>query len=288
MAAGRSQPKRSKSKSSGQPIDDDRLPQLRLALDSAAMTREFRTLFERDYPAAFDVASCEILRAYHKPGKSCRVVYRVCGRDASGSSFERVFWAQFAADPRKSAKLDGKAPDSWPGCAPFLPMSPSPSLQASIHAFPHDPKLPHLGPLADTTTVVGVVNEHMREFELGSGWECRDAQIQLAKYMPGARCVLRYDLDLLGPEGEQSRRRFYGKTYKNATSRYVYAALRAICSSLGEDEPDLIVPAPIAHLDAHHTLWQTAWEGEALSARGARMGWSKVLCGGDSGGQKQG
>ena len=61
---------------------------VRLALDPAAMAREFRTYFERDYPGAFDVESCEILRAYHKPGKSCRVVYRVSGRDADGAEVE--------------------------------------------------------------------------------------------------------------------------------------------------------------------------------------------------------
>jgi len=281
MSGGSSQPTRSKDKFGRQPIDDDRLPQLRLALDPLAMTREFRTLFERDYPEAFDVTSCEILRAYHKPGKSCRVVYRVCGRDASGSAFERAFWAQFTVDPRKAAKLDGEAPDTWPGCAPFKPMSPFPSLQAWIHAFPHDPKLTHLGPLAEPTFIVRRVNERLGDFGVGSAWTCRDAQIHLVKYIPGARCVLRYDLDLAGPEGERQHLRFFGKTYKNASSRYVYAALGAICSSCSDDEPDLNVPAPIAHLDAHHTLWQAEWEGEALSARGARLGWSHLLCGGD-------
>jgi len=281
MSGASSRQKRSENSSGGQPIHDDRLPELHLALDPEAMTREFRTLFERDHPGAFDVTSCEILRAYHKPGRSCRVVYRVRGRDAAGSSFEHVFWAQFSSDPARAAKQAARAPDTWPGCAPFRPLRPCPSLQASMHAFPHDPKLAHLGRLADPAFVVDRVNEHMRSFGLGPGWTCRRADVHIVKYMPGARCVLRYDIGLSGPEGERRSETFYGKTYKNATSRYVHAALRAIHASLRDDEPDLVVPAPIAHLDAHHTLWQAAWEGEPLHARGARLGWPSVLTDGD-------
>ena len=278
MSAGPTEPQRTEQISKGQPIEDDRLPQLNRALDPLAMMREFAALFARDYPdRALDVTGCEILRVYHKPGKACRIVYRVEGRDEAGATFDRVFWTQFSVDSAKGAKLDGPAPEAWPGCAPFKPLSPWPSIQASIHAFPHDRKLAHLGPLADPEHVRTLVNERRAALQLNSRWTCRGVDVHVTKYMPGSRCVLRYDLELEGPGGERLRRRIFGKTYRNTASRYVFDALRAICESLGEDETDLDLPRPIAHLDDHHTFWQEAWEGEPLRTRGERLGWTPLL-----------
>ena len=257
---------------------DDRLPHLRAAIDGENMARQFSELFARDYPyRGLAVEDCRVARVYHKPGKSARITYRVAGSDAIGARFVRWFWAELAADPEKIHSALKKAPDTWPGCGPWKPVTHLPSIDAVVHAFPHDPSLEHLGALCEPGVIESAVAARLPALGGATATRCNALRVEPVKYVPGQRCVMRYDVELGDAAGTALPLHFFGKTYKTSRSRYVFEALVHVTKHLGDDDPDLVVPTPIAHLDEHHTLWQQGWDGEALSAMAARLGWENVL-----------
>ena len=257
------------------PIADARLPQLEHAVDAGTMAGVFQELFRRDYPdRALRVRDCEVRRVYHKPGRSCTITYRVRTGDADDGTRDQWFWATLDSRGRRRRHAE---PASWSGCGFWKPVSWWEPMGLTVHAFPYDPRLPKLGPLLDPESVRREVETRLSDW-LPGRWRCGDVDIRLVKYMPGSRCVMRYDLALEGPSGRRDLA-VYGKTYRTSRSRYVYEALRALTDRLAPGDRELVVPRPLAHLDAVNTVWQEAWDAERLSDLGARVGWPRVLAG---------
>ncbi len=244
--------------------------------DPIVMAAAFEEFFQREYPGlGLRVQQCRIMRVYHKPGKACLIAYQVQGHDRDGRPFDQWLHGRLlrngaVADDSASATPSLFACDFW------KPVSLWPERRMVVHAFPYDPKLPQLARLKDADFIKQHVERHLAEFGLSGTWHCVEVLDHKVKYMPGKRCVLRYQVSLRNAAGEQQTRTFYSKTTDDASGRTVAAALRVICASRACAAGVLNVPAPIAYLPESKTLWQHAWEGEPLSRRCAERGWATL------------
>ena len=93
----------------------------------------------------------------------------------------------------------------------------------------------------------------------------RDVRVEQRNYTPGKQVVLRYEVDLAEPGQHARTLRFYGKTYGDSRSRYVYRALVAACERLAGNPGPLEVPRTLLHLDPLYTYWLEEWSGGPLS-----------------------
>jgi hypothetical protein len=262
----------------GAEIDDPALPRLREALDGRATAAALEALFAREYPdRGLAVRGCEVTRLYHRPGRSARVTYRVCGSEG-GSGFERWFVAELAAEGERPERALAKAPARWPGCGAWRPACAWPERNAALLAFPWDPKLRHLGTLLEPGFARAAAERQLAGLGLEGSWRCLEAQPRSVKYIPQQRCTLRFRLEMESERGERRRLEVFSKTYRAGESRYVYEALVEICRRIpAAGAAGLIVPRPCAHLDPVHTIWQEAFPGEGLRERAAREGWPRLL-----------
>lgn len=232
------------------------------------MQAALQEFFRREYPGrGLQVKRVNIGKIYHKPGKDCEITYGVRCRD--GENKLHSLWLQ-AKMPANGKELAAE-PRAWPGCGFWKPVSLWPEMDMVLYAFPYDRKLPYLGQLLETEWVKQHVEANLSGFGWPVGAKCDNVVCEKIKYMPGKRCVLRYEIKLAG---QRQRKVFYSKTYNDAQSRYVYQALQAICASPACRDGRLHVPAPIAHLDAANTIWQHPWESDDFNVvMQKKIGW---------------
>jgi len=259
-------------------IEDKEFPQIRTLLDPEAMVPAFQELFNREYPRQqFRVSRCEIARVYHHPSRKCHVTYRLYGEDGNGRPFDQWFIAKAFGNGRKKRKPKTDAPQEWPGCGAWHPISVWSEMGTTLYAFPYDKKLPLLGRLLQPEFVKQQIEARREAFGLAPEWHCESVTVHKVKYRAGKNCVLRYEADFRSPGGQSRRVEFYGKTYKDSRSRYVFDILQKICARSDCDSAALSIPQPIAHLDEANTLWQHAWPGGKLSQIGHEKGWDALL-----------
>jgi hypothetical protein len=257
--------------------EDPALPQLAIALDPQKMRAAFEEHFRREYPErGVTVDQVYVGKSYHKPGRGCDVNYGVNCRDRENKAHYLLLHGKIFADGESHRKSVETMPASWPGCGFWKPVSFWAEMRMLITAFPYDPDLPNLGLLMEPEFVKRQVEENLAGFGLPAGWKCLEVNCQNLKYRPGKRCILRYEILAAGPAGEQRRLIFYGKTYDNARSRYVYEILQNIFASPVCAGGRLNIPQPIAHIDEANTIWSHAWEGTNLSQVVGELGWAKL------------
>lgn len=251
---------------------------LSLALDPKAMELSFQASFQREYPNhKLTVQNCKIYQVYHKPGKSCKITYRVSGSDANQNPFTNWFFGIMSAKSSKYENLQEKHPAEWPGCGFWNPVSYWPEMNMILYAYPYDPKLPYLGQLLETDFVKKAIDDNITGFGLEKSWKCKDVVIYALKYRFGKRAIIRYDAQLANETHQQKNITFFSKTYDTSGSRYVFEVLRQICDSPACNNGRLNIPSPIAHIDVANTLWQHEWKGENLSRVGRETGWLAFL-----------
>jgi len=247
---------------------DRNLPQLAQALDATSMKPALQGFFRREYPGrSLQVQRVNIGKIYHKPGKNCEITYGVRCRDGGKKIHSMWFQAKMPVNGKDLAA----EPRTWPGCGFWKPVSVWPEMNMVLYAFPYDRRLPYLGQLLEMEWIKQQVERHWANFGLPAGAKCQEVVCEKIKYMPGKRCVLRYEIKLAGL---RQKKVFYGKTYNDTQSRYVFQALQAICASPACSDGRLNVPAPIAHLDEANTIWQHAWESDDLNVvMQKKIGW---------------
>ncbi len=244
--------------------------------DPIVMAAAFEEFFQREYPGlGLRVQQCHLTRVYQKPGKACLLAYRVQGHDRHGRPFDQWLHGRLQRNGAVAADSESTTPLSA-ARGFWKPVSYWPERRMLVHAFPHDPKLPQLARLEDVDFIKQNVERHLADFGLSGAWHCTEVLDHKVKYMPGKRCVLRYQVSLRHAAGEQQTRTFYSKTTDDAGGRTVAAALRVVCASRACAEGILNVPAPIAYFPEIKTLWQHAWEGESLPRRYSERGWATL------------
>ncbi len=265
-----------KSSNKRKVVADQNLPRLREALNVEIMAPAFEDFLRREYPEhEFKVIQLYIGKINHKPGQECNILYGLFCRDREHRHEGNWFYATMRSH---GAQTEAQHPPAtWPGCRFWKPVSFWPEMDMVLHAFPYDPELPYLGQLTKPDFIKRQVEENLSGLGLSSGWQCREVNSRMIKYMPHKRCVLRYELVMVNIAGHERRMAIYGKTYDSAESDYIYRVLQKITASLACANGALNVPQPVAHLAGANTIWQLEWKGENLSRMAEKFGWVNLL-----------
>jgi hypothetical protein len=255
-------------------IQDKNLPQLSKVLNPEVMGPAFEAFFNSEYPGrGLKVENCRIGKVYHKPGKNCSIVYRLCCRDDDSRVFDLSFHGRISANSGTKTVFRTEQPRERPGFEFWKPISFWPEMNMALRTFPYDPGLPYLGQLLDIDFVKSQVEKNLSAFGLTEGWNCQEAVYHVGKYRPGKRCLIRYEVILADTENNRQQFIFYSKTYDSPRSRYVFDILRKIYASSACSQGLLNIPRPIAHIDSANTIWLLEWPGKSFSPMMQSQGW---------------
>lgn len=255
--------------------DDPQLPQLALVTDPIAMAQRLGENFRPTLTQLnCQVESGAIERIQYRRGRRCRLLYRLNLRQQNGEKRDQWFSGKLlrpgqARRQYEAALAGGNLQNGlWPAVALF------PDLEMVLWTFPNDPEIPGLRYATDLSFVQTQINANLAAWDLTEDWRCTNVSFQRVKYMPGKRCVLRFQADLEKASGEKRMLAFYSKTYRDAMSRLHYQVAQQVHAQLGHA---INIPRPIMHLEAANTLWQESWEGQPLFENLKTMNWDELF-----------
>jgi len=249
-------------RSTNNPYDDPKLPQLALVTDPVVMAPIFVKNFCASL-AALDcqIENCAIERIQYRRGRRCRLLYRLNLRQQNGQKKDQWFLGKLVRPGQARRQYEDALVAGNLQNGPWPAVTLLPDLEMVVWTFPNDPEMPGLIKATDLSFVQAKINANLAAFGLTEGWRCENAAFERVKYMPGKRCVLRYQIDLQNSTGEKRARSFYSKTYSDGMSRFHHHVVQQVYARLGQA---INIPRPIMHLDAANTLWQEPWEGRSL------------------------
>lgn len=255
-------------------LHDSLLPHLERVTNADAMSEVFARKLRDTYASLhFNLEECSLERAQHRRGRRCRVLYRVHVRDEHDRVQEQWFYGKLVRPGQAQRQFEEalhahelknglwKAVEFWP------------ELNLIVWAFPNDPDMPGLLWASDAELVRAHMNTHLAHFDIAPTWRCERMRCARVKYMPGKRCVLRYDAELAQPSGAKRSLSFYSKTYSDGMSRFHFQNVRAAF----EEMPKLNIPRPILHWEEANTYWQASWEGTPLIDTLPARAWEKTF-----------
>ena len=254
---------------------DARLPDLGMVTNPEMMAETFARNFHPTLAAnGWQIESCAIERIQYRRGRRCRLLYRLNLRHRDGEKNEQWFLSKLVRPGQARRQYEeALAVGNWQnGLWPAVTLLPD--LEMVVWTFPNDPEMPGLRQATDLNFVQAQINANLAAFGLTEGWRCARAVFERVKYMPGKRCVLRYQVDLQNASDEKRTLSFYSKTYSDSKSRFHFQVLRQVYARLAGA---INIPRPLMHLDAANTLWQEPWEGRPLLEKLDAMDWEELF-----------
>ena len=241
---------------------DAKLPHLGLATNPVAMAQVFAENFRPLLAeSGWDVEKCAIEWLQHRRGGRCRLLYRLTLRDLAGRKTDQWFFGKLLREGKARPMYEEALRSAilqngfWP------PVNFWPELEMVVWTFPNDPDMPHLVRAVNTNLIRAQLNANLPAWGLSERWRCEQVEFERVKYMPGKRCVLRYNARLADPSGENRRLEFFSKTYSDGKSRLHHQVLQNIYDRLGRV---LNVPRPLKYVEDANTFWQEPWDGRPL------------------------
>lgn len=233
---------------------DPLLPQLPVALDAAAMRRQFDALLRAH---GCDLLECRIDRIKYRPRRSCTVGYTLklrCPlgdglRDIDGDVEQRV-GARFCSGGSAAGRYARaqQQPQARPGLAPAL--AHLPQLDCFAWFVPNDPKLASLRWLADGARLA-------RALPADDGASAFSAA--LVQYVPEERACARVTVG----SGAQQRT-LYVKADHDGRGARTHALMQALSASRAQREGRLHTPQSLAFQPQTGLHWQQAAAGVSL------------------------
>lgn len=250
-------------------ISDHKLAHLRTITDAHLMANRFIAC-AAELAADAVITDCAVEKIYYRPGHSCTVLYRLGGCDAAGAPFDQWICGK-AYPPNRARKRfnealalapaqnegNGHATICWQPAVFWA------DLDLVLRPFPADAKLPILAKLADAEFVKGEINANRACFGWPATGSVESVRMARIKYMPGKRCVLRYEAAFRDAQVAASAR-FFSKTYFDGRSRHHFHLLQAAHQCFSARRSKVQIPRPLCHLDGGNTIWQEEWQGHAL------------------------
>ena len=270
-------------------LNDPKLPMLATAMDASAMVDRFNDhLHNTCSELEWEVVRCAIEKVYYQRFEHCGLGYRLTFRHSSGAEAEEWLYARMypaESGPRRFQRAAKAITPALPAHS-FLQEVPTVSywqeMNMILWLFPQDPKLAKLPHLADPDFVRERIEANLPAFEISRNgkpvqWRCTEVRFDRVKNMPAKRCVLRYHVNLNGPDGAGRELTFYSKTYNDSKSRYHFDLLRATHEQLVARHVAVQIPRPILHLDGANTFWQEEWPGQALAEAIDELDWDELF-----------
>ncbi|MEM7115916.1 MAG: hypothetical protein AAF614_25970 [Chloroflexota bacterium] len=246
----------------GNPFANQGLPHLVQYIDPICMQARFEAFLQTN-GSSVTVEACRLEKVSFRPDKHCSILFRVYLDDGSESWFFTKMYAVGKGQQRyeKERRKDPTVAfwSDW---------------DTLVWTFPHDVKLPQLARLLEPRYVAQLVEQNAHQLSLAPDAVCHQVQCKQVKYVPGKRCVLRFEVE--AGEGAQQIR-FFSKTFSNEQSRYVYEQLQSVCATLGTGAGQFEIPPLLGHIDGLHTFWQAEWPGEPMARLYYQDDWADVL-----------
>ncbi|MDZ7291884.1 MAG: aminoglycoside phosphotransferase family protein [candidate division KSB1 bacterium] len=257
-------------------LNDRKLVHLQTVINPEAMASRFIEHFQiHQSRSDFEIEKCAIEKIYYRPGKSCGVLYRLIFHNDNGKQSDHWFFGRMyppgrgyshyevASSQTNDAPASNHSGENLPG---FIkePVHFLPELDMVLWTFPFDPKMPGLQQSADPAFVKQQIDHHLPAFGLTTGWQAERIDCRRIKYMPGKRCVLRYQVRMAGPSGESRDVIFYSKTYHDGKSQYHFNILQTAYAQLRTQAAIVGIPRPLLHFESANTFWQEEWQGKPL------------------------
>lgn len=137
-------------------------------------------------------------------------------------------------------------------------------LGLALQAFPADNSLPHLAASCDaapSSPLFTHLQEAIHLLTESKSWRITSAQAVPVRYKPASRCVIRYDLMLQHPNGQQRSLSLFGKVYADpAQARSVHALLQRLydeqhthqgSSLVGYTQQTPLLPRPLLYIEQY-------------------------------------
>lgn len=139
-----------------------------------------------------------------------------------------------------------------------------PELAAVYFHFPLDRSLAGLWYLASPDRLKHSLHAHVPSIT-DDGWRvrARKSRVEVVKYKPERRCIVRADLSLVRDgRADRSRRAVVAQAYADDRGAIVHRAMERVALRAGEtEEGELRVPAPLGWDASHRILYQEQVEG---------------------------
>ncbi len=243
-------------------LADPKLPHLSEVIDAAAMAERFAGAFQTTLATLrARVENCAIERVQYRPGRRCRVLYRLNLREASGNKSEQWFYGKLMRPGQAQREYEKALVDENLRNGAWQPVTIWPDLEMVVWTFPNDPRMPQLAKAVDPRRIREHIDANLKVWGLSRAWRCTEVAVEPVKYMPGKRCVLRCHAHLASSFGESRTLSFYSKSYGDAMSHYHFKVLAKVHQQLGHV---INIPRPLLHWDETNTFWQEPCAGRPL------------------------
>lgn len=265
-------------------LKQSHLPLIHHMFDMEEMAQRFEAHFQQLYPEqGLRVEWCKRRKTFFRLNKALRVLYKVRFRDRKNRPFFQWLYC-YMYPPGVGRKYLAKAfdrlrldPHDSLAAHRKRPVSFIEPLDMVVWAFPFDPRLSQLQQLTSPRRMKQLVERHADALGISASEHCKRLHCRPVKYIPGNRCVLRFDLDVVGPNRNQRQIRFYSKTYERIRSQEMHRIFEQIHQQTQQAHQTLIAPKPLINLEDLNTYWQLAIPGHAVAKPFTTPDWALPL-----------
>ncbi|MBI2527472.1 MAG: phosphotransferase [Candidatus Rokubacteria bacterium] len=228
---------------------DPVLHQLPMALDPGHMRKVFSERLADVGQRRLQVEACRVERVRYRRGERCVLQYALSLRNAwTGLAQQRWVAAEMYPDERlqhrwrKLRAGNAQVTDARDSATGSLLTD----LGMLVHFFPHDPRLPTLGPLT-TAPPRQLEAALLRGFGPGS-WRAESWTTETVRYRAALGATLRYAAEAREAGSGRARWKcFYVKVYPAGGAAAGHAALAALWGRAAVRDADLSVARPIEY-----------------------------------------
>jgi hypothetical protein len=213
-------------------------------------------------PNPAQLGDLRLHRAKYKPGRHLTAYYEVGVRDASGAEMTRqveAIWLPEGAPsphgPPLNQELMEAEAQQLGEVAPFLHLTAvEPDWGFWLRVSPLDPKFSQLARLSDPAHVQTLL---ARAYGPGAGPPAERYTVNVVRYRPGQRHVLRYD-----PGGSKGEGSVFAKIYNSDKGERIFVVVNTVADWLADQGAALTTVRPLAYLPDETTVLYP-WVGGA-------------------------
>jgi aminoglycoside phosphotransferase (APT) family kinase protein len=246
------------------------LPGLSQALDAPSMAPRLEGALLADGSPVLSIASCVTRSPTYLHGGGFLLRYEIDIEQGPNLQQRAMVNARLfetssaAADHARRLRTIARLAGSHPALRPFpRRVAILEDLRMAVSPWPIDAGLPTLAAVTEESAIMPVL---ARELER----DIRSCTIHLGHYGRQHRCVVRYELELVGPGGESESVNVYGKVAADERGTLAHAALTDLLEPAAH--AGFRVPRPLGYVPRMRLLLLEAIPGEATIGRLLKAG----------------
>lgn len=267
---------------------DAGLPKMSAALNISIMKDVFEhRFFEQHYIFTnknsvlprFTIRDCQIARVKYKPGKNCRICYRLEIFDAK-NMISAVEMISAIVYPRGGSHSRFRKARQQPlKKTPFgKGVLHIPELDMVLWIFPNDRKLTFLPKIQQREWIQRNILPVIVAKMAGKDWKVRDFSSHVVHYVPEHASTQRLDIIVENREtAVQGAFSVFGKTYYDAEGERTFENMQRLWQTPARLTGNLNIAQPLAYFPESRSLWQAGLTGKTLFELG--IGTKKFFAG---------